>query len=83
MIRPLSFKSKRGQSHLSFGLRSEEIQRNLAQDDEIFFEGNKKSVLFEKKRVSDTDKVPEDQGDELKTQINSLQNRQTNRLGTE
>jgi hypothetical protein len=53
--------------NLSFGLRPKEIERNLAQDDEIFFEGNRKSAIFEKKRASDTDKVLEDQGDEPKT----------------
>jgi hypothetical protein len=54
-------------NNLSFGFRPEEIERNLAQDDEIFFEGNRKSPIFEKNISSDTDKVPEDQGDELKT----------------
>jgi hypothetical protein len=34
---------------------------------EIFFEGNSQSAIFEKKNSSDTDKVPEDQGDEPKT----------------
>jgi hypothetical protein len=52
------------------GLRPEEIERNLAQDDKIFFEGNRKSVFFDKKRSSDRDKIPEDQGDEPKIQIN-------------
>jgi pyridoxal phosphate enzyme (YggS family) len=55
--------------NLNFGLRPEEIERNLARDDEIFFEGNRKSPIFEKKRSSDKDKVPEDQGDESKTQV--------------
>jgi hypothetical protein len=54
------------------GFRPEEIQRNLAQDDEIFFEGNRKSAIFEKKRASDRDKLPEDQGDEPKTQLNKI-----------
>jgi hypothetical protein len=31
------------------GLRPEEIERNLAQDDEVFFEGNRTSPIFEKK----------------------------------
>jgi hypothetical protein len=34
-----------------------------------FFEENRKSAIFEKKRSSDTDKVPEDQGDEPKIQF--------------
>jgi hypothetical protein len=33
----------------------------------IFFEGNRKGAIFEKKRSSDTDKVPQDQGDQPKT----------------
>jgi hypothetical protein len=38
------FKAK--SSHkLSFGFRPEEIERNLAQDDEIFFEGIRKSAI--------------------------------------
>jgi hypothetical protein len=37
----------------------------------FFFEGNRKSAIFEKKRSSDRDKFPEDQGDEPKTQVRS------------
>jgi hypothetical protein len=51
-------------NNLKFWFRFEEIYRNLAGGDQIFFEGNRKSAIFEKKRSSDRDKVPEDQGDE-------------------
>jgi serine/threonine protein kinase len=56
----------------SFGLRPQEIQRNLTRDEEIFFEGNRKSPIFEKKRASDTDKVPEDQADDPKLKVNIM-----------
>jgi hypothetical protein len=35
--------------NLSVGFETKEIERNLAQDDEIFFEGNRTSAIFEKK----------------------------------
>jgi hypothetical protein len=55
-----------------FGFRPEEIERNLTGDEGIFFEGNRKRAIFKNKRSSDTDKVPEDQGDEPETQLINL-----------
>jgi hypothetical protein len=54
--------------NLSFGFRSKEI-KSLAQDDAIFFEGNRKSAIFKNKRSSNTDKLPENQANEPKTQV--------------
>jgi deoxyribodipyrimidine photolyase len=72
-----TFPSKKNNSNndknLSFELRSKEIERNLAQGDDIFFEGNRKGAIFEKKISSDRDKFPEDH--EPKTHVKKLQDK--------
>jgi hypothetical protein len=43
--------------NLSFGFRPEEIERHLAQDDEIFFEGNRKSAIRHLSKLALLEKI--------------------------